>query len=64
MRVIICAEIDLLIIDHDQYLPRLAILGDSSVLRPSVSAAEFAMVNFLSAHYHVLVHFDVFLGVS
>lgn len=64
MRVIIGAQVYLLIVYHDEDLPRLAILGDAAVLRPPVPAAELPMVNFGRAHQHQFVHVDGLVGVG
>jgi hypothetical protein len=42
------AKVNLLAVYHDEYLPRLAVLGDTSIERASVPIAEPPVVHFSS----------------
>ncbi len=45
-----CAEVLLLTVDHKQYLPRVSVLGDASVLGAPKIAHIGALENFLVTH--------------
>ena len=59
LRTLCRAKVNLLTVYHDKYLPRLAILGDTSIERASVAIAEPAVVDLASTCQNDFVHTEM-----
>jgi len=59
LRTLCRAEVNLLTVYHDKDLPRLAILGDTSIERASVAIAEPAVVDLASTCQNDFVHTEM-----
>ena len=63
LRTLCRAEVNLLTVYHDEYLPRLAVLGDTSIERASVAIAEPPVVDLASTSQKDIVHTEMKIRV-
>ena len=56
LRTLCRAKVNLFTVYHDEYLPRLAILGDTSIERASVTITEPPVVDLASTSQNDFVH--------